>query len=197
MHALVNRALRCFLRDSHGATLWAQVAQTAGVPESGGAGLGRVDPARTEGLVAAAAAALHRDREGLLEDLGTYLVSHPNMAPMRRLLRYGGICFVDFLHALPDLPDRARLAVPDLALPSFDLRAEGQGRYVLRLGRGWPGVGPIVVGALRALADDYGTLAMLVRTPGADGDDSIAIDVVDTAFASGRAFELAVPAVAG
>ncbi len=61
----------------------------------------------------------------LLEDLGTYLVSHPNVQGLRRLLRFGGAGFIDFLHSLDELHDRARLAVPDLDLPQLELRDHG------------------------------------------------------------------------
>ena len=199
MHALVHRALYCFLRDSHGPALRDRVGLAAGLPGgcAGAGGLGAVDPALTDRLVAVAAAELGIAGDALLEDLGTYLVSHPTMAPMRRLLRYGGICFEDFLHALPDLPDRARLAVPDFRLPAFDLRDDGAGRYRLRLGPGWAGVGPIVIGTLRAMADDYGALVLLGHEAGAQGDDRIGIEVVDLGFASARAFELARPEARG
>ena len=49
-----------------------------------------------------------------------HLVSHPGVA---RFADYCGSAAspVDFLHSLDDLPDRARLAVADLNLPTLEL----------------------------------------------------------------------------
>ena len=34
-----------------------------------------------------------------LEDVGTFLVSNPQVEALRRLLRFGGVNYVDFLHS--------------------------------------------------------------------------------------------------
>ena len=41
------------------------------------------------------------------------------------------------------------------------------------------------------MADDYGTLAFFTAQEGQDGKERIAIELVDTAFATGRSFSLA------
>ena len=56
---------------------------------------------------------LGRPVAGMMEDLGTYLIMNPSFPAVRRLLRFSGVTFLDFLHSLDDLPDRVRLAVPD------------------------------------------------------------------------------------
>jgi hypothetical protein len=149
------------------------------------------DDALTDAVLNAAARALDRPREALLEDLGTYLVSHPNLEPLRRLLRFGGVSFVDFLHSLDDLPERGRLAVPDLELPRFELHPLSAQQFLLRCTAPRPGFGHVMVGVLRAMADDYGALAMLDYT-GRDGRvETITIDLLETRFAAGRPFSLA------
>ncbi|MBK5926910.1 heme NO-binding domain-containing protein [Rhodobaculum claviforme] len=77
MHGLVNRALQCFLRDTYGAQAWAEIARAAGAPEGGFESMLRYDDALTLRLISCAATALDRPAEAVLEDLGTYLVSHP------------------------------------------------------------------------------------------------------------------------
>ena len=53
------------------------------------------------------------------------------------------------------------------------------------------GFGHVVMGLLRAMADDYGALALLEHK-GTRGDTEILeIQLLDTAFAEGREFELA------
>ena len=72
-------------------------------------------------MLDAAARYLDKPRLVALEDIGTYLASHLNVEALRRLLRFGGAHFVDFLYSLDDLHDLARLAVDDLELPTVTL----------------------------------------------------------------------------
>lgn len=58
-------------------------------------------------VLAALGVVLDRPQQDILEDIGTYLVSHPKVEPLRRLLRFGGPTFTEFLHSLDDLPARA------------------------------------------------------------------------------------------
>ncbi|MEN9411482.1 MAG: hypothetical protein RL216_3456 [Pseudomonadota bacterium] len=191
MNGLVNRAIQNFLRDGWGAAAWADAARAAGVPAAGFEPMLEYDPALTGRLVAAAAARLDRDGDCLLEDLGTWLVSHPSRAGVRRLLRFGGPDFVEFLHSLDDLPARARLALPDLALPPLRLEVVGAGLFHLYVGPGLAGAGAVARGLLRAMADDYGALAVIEGEDGAgDGAAVLTIRLLDTAFAEGRAFTL-------
>ena len=126
----------------------------------------------------------------MLEDLGTYLVSHPSVEALRRLLRFGGLDFVDFLHSLEDLPGRARLAVRDLALPRMELDVLGERRFELRCIDAPEGFGHVLVGLMRAMADDYGALAVLEHLGRKGRVERIGIDVTMSGFSPGRAFNL-------
>lgn len=125
MHGLVNKAIEAFLGDTYGAERWQEILLAAGLAETVGTdgfdSLGAYPDAVTERLLAAAVTTLGRSRETLLEDLGTYLVSHPRTQRLRRLLRFGGATYTQFLRSLGDLPGRARLAMPDLVLPAMRL----------------------------------------------------------------------------
>lgn len=191
MNGLVNRAIQNFLRDGWGAAAWADAARAAGVPVAGFEPLMDYDPALTGRLVAAAAARLDRDGACLLEDLGTWLVSHPSRAGVRRLLRFGGPDFREFLHSLDELPARARLALPDLVLPPLRLEVLGGGVFRLHVGAGFTGAGAVARGLLRAMADDYGALAVIEGEDGAgDGAAVLTVRLLDAEFAEGRAFAL-------
>ena len=120
MHGLVNRAVQCFISDSYGAEKWLEVTREADLELVEFEAMLTYDFAITPKILDAAAKVLDRPRADIMEDIGTYLVSHPNVEALRRLLRFGGVNFVEFLHSLDDLPDRARLAVSDLYLPSLD-----------------------------------------------------------------------------
>lgn len=191
MHGLFNRAIQCFLRDTYGQPLWLAVVRRAQLGFEGFETMLTYDPALTEAVLTAAAVELKRPRETVLEDLGTYLVSHPNVDALRRLLRFGGASFVDFLHSLEDLPDRARLALPELDLPALEFSDLGEGRFALRCKGHVRGVGHVVVGLLRAMADDYGALVLLDHGGSDAGGEVVLIDLLDHSHASGRRFHLA------
>ncbi len=193
MYGLVNRAIQCFLRDSFGPQIWMQVRRAAGVEAEGFEPMLIYPAQMTEALVAAAVTVLARPREAVLEDMGTYLVSHPNLERLRRLLRFGGAGFADFLHSLEDLPGRARLALPDLVLPTLVLTDLGDYRFRLECGAMFPGAGHVLTGLLRAMADDYGALVLMEHAgPGASpGSEVVMIALLDQSFAAGRRFELA------
>lgn len=191
MNGLINRSIQCFLRDGWGAAVWDDAALAAGVPLQGFEPLLPYPAEVTDRLLSAAAARLDRDSACLLEDLGTYIVSHPARAGVRRLLRFGGSDFRDFLHSLEDLPARARLALPDLVLPSLRLREEGADDFRLDIGPGRPGLAEVTMGLLRAMADDYGALVLLqLERAQADGAAEVAIRLLDDAHGTGRAFTL-------
>ena len=191
MHGLINRSIQCFLRDTYGASLWDNVAAEARLGFSGFEAMLTYDADLTERVLSAAVRVLGRPRETILEDLGTYLVSHRNVEAVRRLLRFGGVTFADFLNSLEDLPERGRLAVPDLDMPDLRLIEGPEGTATLLARSGLAGVGHVAVGLLRAMADDYGALVMLDHLGCQDGWEKVSIRIADRAWTAGRRFELA------
>ncbi|MDE3121590.1 MAG: heme NO-binding domain-containing protein [Paracoccaceae bacterium] len=190
MHGLINRSIQSFLRDTYGTSLWTRTVLEARLGFDNFEAMLVYEDAITGAVLDAAARQLRRPREALLEDLGTYLVSHPHFEPLRRLLRFGGSAFVDFLHSLDELPGRARLAVPDLDIPRFQLRPDGANRFRLDCHDGRPGYGHVMVGILRAMADDYGALVVLEHLGGQDGAEVIGIELLAADYAQGRPFAL-------
>ncbi|PRX38261.1 Haem-NO-binding [Meinhardsimonia xiamenensis] len=190
MHGLINRSIEAFLAETYGLEAWRAIVARAGIGVESFEPMLTYPPEVTERLLAGAAAHLDRSREQILEDLGTYLVSEPRMQAVRRLLRFGGESFVDFLHSLEELRDRARLAVPDLELPELELHPAAGMAYTLDIRFERPGFGPVLQGMLRAMADDYGALVMLDHLGAAGGCERLRIELLDAAFAEGRRFEL-------
>lgn len=191
MHGLINRSLECFLRDTYGLMFWRDVAGAVGLQDGGFEAMLHYPDALTFSVLDCAAARLDRPRESVLEDLGTHLIADSGFEPLRRLLRFGGVTFVDFLHSLDELQGRGWLAVPDLDLPELDLWVHSAERYTLRCRSPYPGFGHVMLGVLRAMADDYGALVMLDFTATGGGTETITIDLLETAFAEGRQFDLA------
>ncbi|MCB2125753.1 MAG: heme NO-binding domain-containing protein [Rhodobacteraceae bacterium] len=190
MHGLVNRSIECFLRDTYGPGIWAGVAVDAGLDPQGFEALELYDDAVTDAVLSAAMRRLDKPREALLEDLGIYLVG---LEPLRRLLRFGGESYEDFLHSLDELPDRVRLAVADLHLPELALEGIGPSRYRLCCAGTQPGFGAVFAGILRAMADDYGALALIEPGEVSGEVETVGIELLDSFFAAGRDFDLALP----
>ena len=190
MHGLINRAVQCFVRDIYGPECWARLAAAVGAGIEGFEAMLTYPDAVTREMVGELSALRGQPAEDILEDLGTYLVTHPNTRAIRRLLRFGGESFAEFLHSLDDLPDRARLAVPDLELPRLTLMEEAAGRYELSVLSEHRGFAAVLTGILRALADDYGALVLLERREGLPGQELIGIELLDPTFAEAKRFTL-------
>lgn len=197
MHGLINRSIQCFLRDTYGAALWQAVAREARLGFDNFETMLSYDPPLTDAVIDAAAVLLKRPRDTVMEDLGTYLVSHPNVQSLRRLLRFGGVTYADFLHSLEDLPGRGRLALPDLDLPHLELCDHSASDFTLICRSPLEGAGYILLGLLRSMADDYGALVLLEHKGKQSGAEVIAITLAESRFAKARPFDLAQRIVGG
>jgi hypothetical protein len=194
MHGLVNRAIQCFLTDSYGLPEWTAIAAAAGLSHRNFEAMLVYDGSDTFAVLDAAAGRLSKTRAMLLEDLGTWLVSNPRVDRVRRLLRFGGDDFVEFLHSLDDLQGRVHLALPDLDMAALEVTDHGAGRFTLSVRFELPGFGLVFLGVLRAMADEYGALVFLEHSDEPGGEERIAVEVIETDFSEGRDFALAVVA---
>ncbi|MFC3615767.1 heme NO-binding domain-containing protein [Lutimaribacter marinistellae] len=192
MHGLVNRALQSFVCGNYGHDRWIRITEAAQLGFVEFEAMLLYDDATSLRLLDAICSELARPQEEVLEDLGTYLVSNPSTEALRRLLRFGGVNYLEFLHSLDDLSDRARLAVSDLVLPALELHEHAHGRFTLNCHPGLPGYSYVMMGILRTMADDYGALVMLEHEGHAGEGELISITLVESAFSEGRSFELGV-----
>lgn len=119
------------------------------------------DDATTEDLLTSFGTLVGRQRDEILEDFGTYVVSEEALSAVRRLLKFSGENYVEFLQSLNFVYDRAKLAVPDLDVPTMELVAHGPKRFTLYSRFRKCGFGATLLGLLRALADDYGALVSI------------------------------------
>ncbi len=194
MNGVTARSLQRFVCDSYGETVWADIVRSARLDFSTFELMLDYAEDVTERVIDATAARLGRDRAELLEDLGVFLVAHPKIPVLRRLLRYGGCDFERFLDTLDDLPDRTRLAFPTLNLPELRSREREPGLFDVFCGREPPGSVHVVIGAIRAMADDYGALAIVDLDPetidAPDRPYRIEIVVPSSKHSAGRDFHL-------
>lgn len=190
MHGLFNRALQVFLRDTGGEDIWLRIAERAGVPAEGFEVVLRYDDRLTRKMLAEAVNLLGKPKETLLEDLGTYLVSHPNTQSLRRLMRFGGATFRDFLWSLAELPCRAKLAVPDLRLPAVNVTSEGDTTFQIDCDDALPGTAHVLGGLIRGMADDYGVLILIDVRNELGGSQGVTVEIFENRFAPARPFPL-------
>ncbi len=193
MHGLINQSIQGFVCDTYGHTMWDGIMRQVDPGFAEFEAMLIYEDEITVAVIHAVSKALDKSSEDVLEDVGTYLISHPKVGAVRRLLRFGGVTFEEFLHSLDDLPARAKLAVPDLILPKLELRDHSPQTFSLMV-QPLPKVpilfGHVVLGALRAMADDYGALVFLEYRGTSEGAEMIDITLLEVAFAEGNSFEL-------
>lgn len=189
MDALLLRSLQSYVIDTFGAPSWQKVCRAAGLTVATFEPMLRYDPGTADRIALVVAGVLRRSVDTVWEDVGTYLVTNPDREGVRRLLRFGGTCFADFLHSLEELPGRARLAMPHLEAPELTLAEVGPDRFELRCQSPVRGLQRVLAGLLTAMADDYGALCLI--EPGEDG--CTMISVLDRRHSEARHFHLALP----
>jgi hypothetical protein len=190
MDALLLRSLQSYVLDTFGAAIWQDICQVAGHASMTFEPMLRYEPGLADRVADIAAAILGRPVEAIWEDVGTHLVTNPDREGVRRLLRFGGLSFADFLHSLEELPGRARLALPDLDPPEVTLDEVGPDRFELRCRSHLRAAQRVLAGLVTAMADDYGALCLIEEGP----DSSCTmISVLDSRHATAKAFDLAMP----
>ncbi|SLN13569.1 Heme NO binding protein [Roseivivax jejudonensis] len=182
--------LQVFVEDTYGRSRWDDVLRQAGLGRIEVEAMLRHDPALTDQLAAAVEAQLSRPIGAVLEDVGTYLVSHPNAASVRRLLRFCGVDFADFLFSLEDLPGRITLAVPELSVPTIEVIDRDDRIFDILCRDAVPGFAELVAGLVRAMADDFGSLAVIDHVTRASEGECIRVTIIERDFTEGRAFPL-------
>ena len=170
MHGIFNRGLQCYVRDIFGTEVWEDCCTQAELPFFNFETMLKYEDGITDRVIEALAQVLRRPRDELLEDFGTYVVSEELLASVRRLLRFGGETYEEFLHSLEDLHDRAKMAIPDLDVPRLRLTAHPGNCFTLHYSFAKQGYGSIFLGLLRAMADDYGALVVVEHLARREGD---------------------------
>ncbi|MBV1865937.1 MAG: diguanylate cyclase [Rhodobacteraceae bacterium] len=170
MHGIFNRGLQSYVRDIFGPEIWEACCTQAGLSFFNFETMLKYDDGVTDRVIEALTQVLGRPRDELLEDFGTYVVSEEHFASVRRLLRFGGETYEEFLHSLEDLHDRAKMAIPDLDVPRLRLTAHPGDCFTLHYHFAKQGYGSIFLGLLRAMADDYGSLVVVEHLSQQKGD---------------------------
>lgn len=201
MHGIICKAVETFLSVQYGGDVFRSAAEAAGCEVRHFETVERYDDAMMTRLITEAADTLRTEPSALLEDMGTWICTHPPLEPVRRLFRFSGTTFQEMLFSLDEVHERARMALPDLEVPIYSLIEMEDGQY--RVASTWvtPGAGSVLIGILRAMADDYGVLAFLEFETGAEVNgqwaEIVSVATLDDSFATPREFNLGTAAVGG
>lgn len=191
LHGLIFWCFEGFVRFTYGGACWRAVMQDMDLGFDSFGPVFRYDTKLADCLVAHVARQLGKSPDALLEDFGTFLVTDPRVERVRRLLRFSGADYTDFLHSLEDLRGRAQLAVPELDLPILELDEAAPDEFHVTCRHGVAGVAHVLLGMLRALADDYGALVYLEHLGRQGQDERLSIRLLKMQHSEGRAFDLA------
>ncbi|SFH21172.1 Haem-NO-binding [Palleronia marisminoris] len=194
MNGVTARALQSFIQTTYGDAVWAAVLADSRVEVPSFELMLNYAPQLTERVLGAAAKHLNRAPDEVLEDLGLFLVSHADMQPLRRLLRFGGVDFAAFVQSMGDLPERARMVLPHATMPPIRPVDEGDGRWAIFCGRRPEGMVHVIRGGIRAMADDYGALATVELGPDEGPNHRLDVTILSDHFSEGRVFDLAAQA---
>lgn len=128
----------------------------------------------TATLVDEASKVLKKPSGELVEDLGGWLTRRE---PIRRLLRFSGRDFSEFVEMLGDFPNRVVMIIPSLKAPRIVVTMRSAQHYEVVVDSDtdiWP---VLLAGILRGMADDYGALAVITVTR-----QGLNVDVAMTGF---------------
>ncbi len=170
MHGTINRGLQAYVCEIFGKEVWEDTCSRAELSSYNFETMLTYDDEITDRVLDGLTKVLGRERSDLLEDFGTFVVSESTLQSVRKLLRFGGENYVEFLHSLEDVHDRAKIALPDLDVPQFELEARSDTEFVVNYRFEKLGMGAVFLGLLRGMADDYGALILIDHIPKRDGD---------------------------
>lgn len=190
VHGVVNKALERFTIDTYGFGLWQKVVSACPHAVAFYEAMLCYPDQDSYALLNQLSRILNKPNADILEDMGTYLVVHRNQDGVRRLLRFGGVDFRDFLFSLNEFNARIDLIMPDLNLPQIGVVCGAKNQISIRLAPSWSEFIYLCIGILHAMADDYGALIRLAHFADT-GSAVIQITLVDDRFAVAQGFKLA------
>jgi len=186
---MVHKGIGVFVTNSFGAADWDALCQELGID---------VDPASATQLndfiatqiLFTMAERTGRPKREVMEDYGMFLMTSDITSGIRRLMRFGGADFIEYIDSLEDLPGRIRLAIDDFILPSLTVIEETPMKYKIKVETKLGAFTFVLIGMFRAMADDYGTLCDISHHSRDDAGDIISIEIFDLGFDKGRDFSL-------
>ena len=190
MLGVVNKTIEAFVCQRYGDKLWADLLIVLSLPGYEFEAMLTYEDGITYDLIDRLAKRQSKMHQDVLENIGGYLVAEDSQASIRRLLRFGGATFENFLLSLDDLNDRVALALDILEMPMIRVLPLSAEKIHVRVAPKWHGFSDVLVG-LRALADDYGALVFMDRLADTDQTEFIEVILIDHHHSAGTSFDLA------
>ncbi len=182
MNGLINRSFELFVRESYGERVWERLARQARVDSRGFLLLQNSPDSVTLLLLAEASKILRKPADELVEDLGGWLTRRE---PIRRLLRFSGRDFPEFIEAVSEFPDRALMLISNLEIPRIKVTTHSRSLYQVEIDSDTGILTMMLAGVLRGMADDYGALAV-IQIEGT----ALRVDIALSEYSATRPFAL-------
>ena len=155
MYGLINRAIADLVVSSAGDETWKRVKADAGLEDLQFLDTSNYPDDVTYRLVASASTVLGQPAEALLHAFGRHWVLYTGRQGWADLFAASGDDMLEFLRSLDEMHARVNVAMPEGRMPEFTLLEEAGG-YVLEYRSERDGLGPMVVGILSGLAEQFG-----------------------------------------
>lgn len=185
MHGVLGAAIQNYICTEFGMACWQETSAAAKVPGQRFEPMLKYDDHLLDDVLDELGRYLERETDDLLEDLGTYLVTSKDMTWLPRLLQFGGVNYADFIRQLPQVPKRVALAAFDFGLPKLCVENLQKGQFDLHVKTELNQWCSILVGLLRSMGDQYGTLCAVTRIK----RSVLRIDIYDDQHAEAPKFD--------
>lgn len=155
MYGLVNRAIEDLITSTAGAETWDEIKVRAGH-----SGLQILDSHNysdqvTYDLVAAASEVLNQPSAEILRAFGRHWILYTGREGWASLFDFTAQDFISFVQQLDEMHARVNTAMPEGRMPEFTLVQLERG-YELTYLSERAGLGPMVMGILEGLAEQFG-----------------------------------------
>ena len=157
MYGFVNQAIRDFIVEHHGETMWESIQSRADIETAHFVSDQVYDDRVTYCLVASIAQELDLSVDEVLEIFGNYWVSFVDDRGYGALLSANGRSFRDFLSNLDQFHSRLATAYPKFHPPDFHYTELDDGKIEMLYESERKGLAMMVAGILKGLATRYDT----------------------------------------
>jgi len=174
MYGMINRAVESLVLTNYGPDAWRRIKERAGVDVDVFVSTEAYPDETTYRLVAAASEILDTPPADILEAFGVYWVLHTAEDGYGAILDAAGRSLPEFLMNLNQMHTRVAMIFPDLKPPRFECGEVTERSLLLHHFTDRPGLGPMVKGLVRGLAQRFETPVRVEqvrdRGEGADHD---------------------------
>lgn len=155
MYGLIHKAIRDYIRMTHGDASWELVQARAGVDESAFVSLQGYSDEITVGLLASASEELGEPLPALLHEFGRYWVLHTARLEYGPLFQFAGTDLLSFLKNLNAMHEQVAISFSNLQQPSFALESREDGTLALHYESIREGLAPFVLGLIDGLSEHF------------------------------------------